>query len=164
VRRVRWLVARAHREAAGAGPWADARGSSGDDPAGALCGTGLRITEQVEARKLQRACLGRARDLWQDVIQGCHHGVAAMVVLGVLGGVEPLASIADRPPPRPDYLERVVERLADGWLDRRPIAVRANAALGPVAARLGRPIPAALAIPYVGVLAARFRRAILRPR
>jgi len=103
----------------------------------------------------------RARGLWQEVIQGGRYGVAAMVVFGVLAGVDPLDRLAARPAPAAGDLDRLIEALADRWLDRPPILARARAALGPVAARLGRPAPSAMTAPHVGVLAARFRRAVL---
>jgi hypothetical protein len=113
------------------------------------------------ARLVRRECLRRARRLWRKVIEGRRYGVPAMVVLGALAGVRPLASVAARPRPKREWLERLVDMLAEGRLAREPVAARANAALRAVAIRLGRRQPApAITAAYVGVLATRFRQCL----
>ncbi|MGB2975663.1 MAG: hypothetical protein WBD18_06465, partial [Phycisphaerae bacterium] len=59
-----------------------------------------------------------------------------------------------------EWLERLLDVLAEERLDREPVAAEANAVLEAVAARLGRRRPAAIAAAYVGVLATRFRRVV----
>jgi hypothetical protein len=105
----------------------------------------------------------RARRLWREVIQNRRTNVSAMLVLGALAGLRPLAAVAERPPPQVQWLAWLVETLADGRLDRQAIAGAANEALETVASRLGRPRPARILSAYVGVLATRFRRRVLRP-
>jgi len=127
-----------------------ARGSSA-----AVC-----VPERAEARLMRRTCLCRASALWGRAVEEGRHGVAATVVLGALAGVRPLVAMADRPRARREWLERLLDVLAEERLDREPVAAEANAVLEAVAARLGRRRPAAIAAAYVGVLATRFRRVV----
>jgi len=138
-------------------------GAAGLAAAGASAPQAVEVApwDKAEAHELRRACLGRALGLWHEVIQGRRYGVTAMVVLGVLAGVEPLEGLASHPAPAAGDLDRLIEALAEAWLDRPPIVARASAALGPLAARLGRPSPPPMTAPHVGVLATRFRRAVL---
>jgi hypothetical protein len=122
----------------------------------------LAVPERVEARLIRRRCLDRAFGLWARAVQGGRHGVAATVVLGALAGVRPLASLADRPTPRREWLEALVSALAEEHLEREGVAACANAALETVASRLGRRRPPAILAAYVGVLATRFRQAVFR--
>jgi hypothetical protein len=155
-RQVRWLVARSARES----PGLDA-GDDGPGWAGAGGPRAPSASERTEAREAERVCLERARHLWQQVVQGHRRSVAAAVVLGVLAGLDPLEVVAERPAPRAEDLRRVVDALAGQRLDRAPIAARANAVLGAVALRLGRTAPPAVLGSQVGVLATRFRHAVL---
>ena len=120
------------------------------------------VPERVEARLMRRECLRLALGLWGRAVERGRHGVAATVVLGALAGVRPLETMAERPRPRREWLERLLDALAEDHLDRDPVAAAANAALHAVAARLGRRRPPRIAPAYVGVLAARFRRAVFR--
>jgi hypothetical protein len=127
-----------------------------------LAGAGLAADDLVEAESERRQCLKRAGTLWQTIIMGRRADVAARVVLGALAGVEPLVLVADRPAPRRQWLERLVEVLAESRLDRVPLAAEAHAAAEDVAGRLGRRRPVILSA-HVGVLASRFRRAVFAP-
>jgi hypothetical protein len=120
---------------------------------------GLATDERLEAEAAHRICLGRARRLWKRIIIGRRANVRARVVLGALAGVQPLTAVGERPAPRRRWLERLVEVLAESRLDRPPLAGQASAAAPAVAARLGR-APPRIQASHVGVLAARFRRAI----
>jgi Zn-finger nucleic acid-binding protein len=122
----------------------------------------LAVHDRVEAAAAQRACVGRARALWEKVV-GERSNVTTMVILGALAGVSPLEVMADRPRPRGVWLERLVETLTEGRLDRETLVRDVAAALPLVAARLGRPVPPEILAPYVGVLATRLRQAILCP-
>ena len=157
--RSRRLVSRARLETrlwGEEGPKAAGGSVLGARPAGRLS-----VPERAEARLVRRECLRRARRLWRKVIEGRRYGVPAMVVLGALAGVRPLASVAARPRPKREWLERLVDMLAEGCLAREPVAARANAALRAVAIRLGRCRPApAITAAYVGVLATRFRQCL----
>jgi hypothetical protein len=119
--------------------------------------------DRLEAAVIERECVGRARGLWQKVIQGRRANVAAMVVLGALAGVRPLPRVAERPSPRRAWLQRVVERLAEDRLDREPLADQAEAVAAEVAARLGLRPPRILSA-HVGVLATRFRHVVFGDR
>jgi len=123
----------------------------------------LAVHERVEAAMVRRGCVERARRLWWEVIQNRRTNVSAMLVLGALAGLRPLAAVAEQPPPEVQWLAWLVETLADGRLDRQAIAGAANEALETVASRLGRPRPARILSAYVGVLATRFRHRVLRP-
>ena len=122
----------------------------------------LAVPDRAEARLIRRRCLDRASGLWARAVQSGRHGLAATVVLGALAGVRPLAALANRPTPRREWLETLVNALAEERLEREGVAARANAALETVASRLGRRRPPAILAAYVGVLATRFRQAVFR--
>jgi hypothetical protein len=142
-----------------------ARGRSPDgreDFAADVVATGQAgACEQAEVHEVRRACVERAALLWQEILRGRSHGAAAVAVLGALAGVQPLAAIAARPPARAEWLENLVETLADARLDREPLARQANAVRMTVAAGLGLAPPPPILSAYVGVLATRFRHVVL---
>ena len=134
----------------------------GGDFAAELIATGQAgACDPAEVSEVRQACLERAGRLWDDVLLGRFHGVAAIVVLGALAGVRPLSAIVARPCARREWLETLVERLADGRVDREPVAREANAARMAVAAGLGLAAPPPILAAYVGVLATRFRHVVL---
>ena len=156
-RRARRLVPRATLEYCGS---TAPNGRPPDFFARAAAG-GPTVHERVEAADAGRECVRRARLLWTKVTRCPRPNVSALVVLGALAGVEPLAAIADCRLPEHAWLQRLVESLTDGRLDREALARRAAAVLPAVAAYLGRPPPAGILPSYVGVTATRFRQAIL---
>jgi len=135
-------------------------------PARALAGERfvLPVSDRAEAEAIRRRCIVSARLLWEKVVRGCSPSAPAMVTLGALADVRPLAAIADQPAAEAAWLWRLVESLAGERLDRVQLACEANKALAAVAARLGRPATAAVSAAYVGVLATRFRQAIFGSR
>lgn len=156
--RARRLVPRATLEYCGS----PARGGGrlGDIFARAAA-AGPAVHERVEAADAGRECVRRARLLWAKVTRSPRPNVSALAVLGILAGVDPAAAVADPRQPEGEWLQRLVESLTEGRLDRESLARRAAAALPAVAAYLGRPPPAAILPSYVGVIATRFRQAIL---
>jgi len=124
----------------------------------------LAVPDCVEARLIRRQCLSRAHRLWDQVVRGRHYSVSAALVLGALAEVRPLVLMADRPACRREWLERLVDVLAEDRLDRGPVAAAANAALAAVGHRLRGRRPAVIADAYVGVLATRFRRQVFGRR
>jgi len=161
--RTRQLVARSVLERTASDPAGEgedrrigrpAGGRGGDCGAAAAC-------DAAEVSEARRACLERAGRLWDAVLMGGGHGVASMVVLGALAGVRPLSAIGGRPAARREWLENLVERLADGRVDREPLADEANAAREGVASGLGLGPPPRILSAYVGVLATRFRHVVL---
>ena len=159
----RWLVARSAVEHAPSWQSPEAGVDCGA-ARGAAGGGQTPVHERAEARWLRRECLQRAVHLWDEVMRGPGHGVAAMVVLGALAGVRPLAAVADRPPAQREWLEHLVDVLASGRLDREPLARAADAACDAVARRTGGRQPQRILSAYVGVLATRFRHKVFRPR
>jgi len=121
----------------------------------------LAVPERVEALEARRQCVGRARDLWQAVVQGDRHGLVTMLVLGAMAGVRPLGSVVGCPPRR-EWLEQLVEALAEARLEREPIAARVNRALE--ASTEGEGVRQRVRAAHVGVLAMRFRRAVFHRR
>jgi hypothetical protein len=119
----------------------------------------LAVDDRVDAAAARRRCIGRARVLWCTIIMGRRADVAARVVLGALAGVQPLALVAERPAPRHEWLQRLVEALVEDRLDRVPLACQASTAAPEVAERLDRPTPVILSS-HVGVLATRFRHVV----
>jgi hypothetical protein len=93
------------------------------------------------------------------VVGGGRHGLVSVLVLGALAGVRPLGAVIGRPP-RPEWLERLVDALAELRLDRGPIARSVSRALEAWPRPTGR-APPTVRPGHVGVLATRFRRAIL---
>ena len=160
VRRERRLVARAMLERQ-TYPHVDFPGCPPEPLTDAATAGQLPVPERVEAAQACRQCIQRARRLWEKVILGHGHGVAARLVLGALAGVQPLTIITERPPPEPPWLETLVETLADGRLNRKVIARRANAALAAMNRSGGPLLPSRILSAYVGVLATRFRKSIL---
>jgi len=162
VSRVRRLVA---ARSLGGGPWEPRRAirpALGPVSAAARS-DGLAVYERVEAAEVRRGCVERALRLWREVIQNRCMNISAMLVLGALAGLRPLAAVAEQPAPEDRHLAWLVETLADERLDRQAITRAANEALDAVALRVGQPRPARIISAYVGVLATRFRRRVLRP-
>jgi hypothetical protein len=119
----------------------------------------LTVPERAQALAARRQCLQRARDLWDRVVAGGRHGLVSALVLGALAGVRPLGSVIGRAP-RPEWLERLVDALVEARLDRGPIARSVNRALEASLPGPGR-APRTVRPGHVGVLATRFRQAVL---
>jgi hypothetical protein len=124
----------------------------------------LTVCDRAEAEAIRRRCVARAGLLWEKAIRGGGRNAPPMVVLAALAGMRPLVAVAERPPAEPAWLQALVEALADERLDRVRLAGEANLALAAVARRLGQPAPEAVSAAYVGVLATRFRQAVLGMR
>jgi hypothetical protein len=121
----------------------------------------LVVHRRLLASRVRGDCLRRACLVWERVVRGPHCNVGAMAVLAALAGIQPLDDVAARPDPRPEWLERLVDVLVGGALDRGGILRAVNGALGSMAGRLGCPRPPDVGAGYVGVVASRFRRAVL---
>jgi len=159
LQRSRRLVARAILDRQPRSPGGEAGGTERIPGTGGR-GDVLGAADRLAADEVRRQCIGRARRLWSRVIQGGGSNVSAMVILGALAGVEPLERVADRPPPEQQWLEHLVDVLVERRLARKRLAAMANAALGPVAERLGCPMPPEVWSAYVGVRATRFRQVV----